>query len=237
MGSPQIVNMTEPEEERSFSRGRFQIYHVGGQRFGRAVYQPGWRWSEHVGPLVSTALCDVAHVGLVLSGRAAVKMADGTELIMGPGDWFSVPPGHDSWVVGDEEYVSLHLLGADAYAAPREPKAATPVSKRTVPAIPWREVCEGWTLLSDPALHVIQERMPAKTCELRHVHEATVQFYYVLDGQANVVVGDKTVSLSPGEGIEIVPGEPHQMRNDSGDSLEFLVASSRPPRGDRVDPP
>jgi mannose-6-phosphate isomerase-like protein (cupin superfamily) len=79
--------------------------------------------------------------------------------------------------------------------------------------------------------------MPAKTCELRHVHEATVQFYYVLDGQADVVVGDETVTLSPGEGIEIAPGAPHQMRNDSGDPLEFLVASSRPPRSDRADLP
>jgi hypothetical protein len=115
---PQIINMTDPTEERSFPFGRFQVYAIGESRFGRAVYQPGWRWTEHVGPTAGTTLCDVAHVGLVLSGRAGVTMADGTSLVMSPGDWFSIPPGHDSWVIGDEEYVSLHLLGADEYATP-----------------------------------------------------------------------------------------------------------------------
>jgi quercetin dioxygenase-like cupin family protein len=60
--------------------------------------------------------CQVEHVGLVMSGQAAVKMDDGSEVVMGPGDFFHVPPGHDSWVVGDEEYVSLHILGGDEYA-------------------------------------------------------------------------------------------------------------------------
>jgi mannose-6-phosphate isomerase-like protein (cupin superfamily) len=59
-------------------------------------------------------------VGIVLSGRAAVKMADGTELILEAGDVFAIPPGHDSWVVGEEPYVSLHLLGAAGYAARHE---------------------------------------------------------------------------------------------------------------------
>lgn len=64
-----------------------------------------------------------------------------------------------------------------------------------------REVCEGWTLLSRPELHVIQERIPPGTYQLRHVHEATTQSYYVLDGQPNVVIGDGTVSMGPREGI------------------------------------
>jgi mannose-6-phosphate isomerase-like protein (cupin superfamily) len=84
---------------------------------GRATYEPGWRWSEHVGPTAGTKSCEVEHVGLVVSGRAAVRMDDGTELVLEPGDLFYVPPRHDSWVVGDEPYVSLHFLGADRYAA------------------------------------------------------------------------------------------------------------------------
>jgi quercetin dioxygenase-like cupin family protein len=53
----------------------------------------------------------------VLSGAAAVKMADGSERVMNAGEFFYVPPGHDSWVVGDEPYVSLHIMGSESYAA------------------------------------------------------------------------------------------------------------------------
>src|SRR5947209_3806597 len=77
---------------------------------------PGWKWSEHVQRVAGTPSCQVEHVGLVLSGRAKVRMDDGTEVDLGPGDLFYVAPGHDSWVVGEEPYVSLHFLGADQYA-------------------------------------------------------------------------------------------------------------------------
>ena len=70
-----------------------------------------------MGAASGSALCDVEHVGIVVSGRAAVRMADGTEFVMEPGDLFEIPGGHDSWVVGDEPYVSLHLQGAPGYAA------------------------------------------------------------------------------------------------------------------------
>jgi quercetin dioxygenase-like cupin family protein len=113
-----LVNLEEPTETRHFEKGRFDVYRVGPTTLGRASYEPGWRWSEHVGPAVGAELCDVEHVGLVLSGQAAVATADGTERVMGPGDFFYVPPGHDSWVVGDEPYVSLHILGSEDYAAP-----------------------------------------------------------------------------------------------------------------------
>ncbi|HEY2599998.1 MAG TPA: cupin domain-containing protein [Thermoleophilaceae bacterium] len=84
---------------------------------GRATYEPGWRWSEHVGAPTGERSCQVEHVGLVMSGRAAVKMDDGKERVMAPGDFFYVPPGHDSWVVGDEPYVSLQIMGSEDYAA------------------------------------------------------------------------------------------------------------------------
>jgi quercetin dioxygenase-like cupin family protein len=112
-----LVNFDSPAEVREFERGRFEVYSVGPMTLGRATYDPGWRWSEHVGAATGEASCPVEHVGLVLSGRAAVKMDDGTEKVMGPGDFFYVPPGHDSWVVGDEPYVSLHIMGSEEYAA------------------------------------------------------------------------------------------------------------------------
>jgi quercetin dioxygenase-like cupin family protein len=108
-----LISLDRPTEVRTFEKGRFEVYSVGPMTLGRAIYEPGWRWSEHVGE----GSCQVEHVGLVLSGRAAVRMDDGTERVMGPGELFHVPPGHDSWVVGEEPYVSLHVMGGEDYAA------------------------------------------------------------------------------------------------------------------------
>jgi quercetin dioxygenase-like cupin family protein len=113
-----IKRLDDPDEERRFEKGFFRLVSVGGSEIGRAEYEPGWRWSTHVGPAAGTASCEVEHVGLVVSGRVAVKMDGGEEHVLSPGDVFYVPPGHDSWVVGNEPYVSLHLQGASAYAAP-----------------------------------------------------------------------------------------------------------------------
>ena len=112
-----LVPLDAPTEAREFEKGRFEVYAVGPMTLGRATYEPGWRWSEHVGPATGEASCPVEHVGLVVSGRAAVRMDDGTERVMEPGEFFYVPPGHDSWVVGDEPYVSLHIMGSEDYAA------------------------------------------------------------------------------------------------------------------------
>ena len=106
-----------PDETRMFARGKFEVIHIGGMTIGRATYEPGWRWSEHVGRELGSSLCQVEHVGLVVSGRATAAMHDGTVFEMKPGDLFYIPPGHDSWVVGEEPYVSLHLMGAGDYAS------------------------------------------------------------------------------------------------------------------------
>lgn len=113
----EIRRFDRPDEARTFDHGSFEILHVGGMTIGRAVYGPGWRWSEHVAPTAGTPTCQVEHLGMVVSGQAAIGMDDGREVIVGPGDVFAVPQGHDSWVVGDEPYESLHFLGADDYAA------------------------------------------------------------------------------------------------------------------------
>jgi len=106
-----------PDEIREFPFGRFELVHLGGMTIGRASYQPGWKWSVHVGAALDKTSCDVEHVGMVVSGCATAAMDDGKIIEMRPGDIFYIPPGHDSWVVGDEPYVSLHLLGAGDYAA------------------------------------------------------------------------------------------------------------------------
>lgn len=112
----EIRRFEETAERREFEHGSFELVSLGGMTVGRASYEPGWIWSEHVGKPAGQELCEVEHVGLVVSGRCAVKMADGSEAVLGPGDLFFIRPGHDSWVVGEEPYVSLHLLGASDYA-------------------------------------------------------------------------------------------------------------------------
>lgn len=112
-----LKRFEQPDEVRTFELGCFEIVKVGGMTIGRATYQPGWRWSEHVGRTTGAAHCHVEHVGMVISGSAAAAMADGKVVVMRTGDLFYVPPEpHDSWVVGDKPYVSLHFLGADHYA-------------------------------------------------------------------------------------------------------------------------
>ena len=106
-----------PDEARVFERGRLELVEIGGMTVGRATYQPGWKWSEHVGPALGATRCVVEHVGLVVSGTATVAFEDGRVIELREGSLFHVPAvPHDSWVVGDRPYVSIHLLGAGAYA-------------------------------------------------------------------------------------------------------------------------
>lgn len=101
--SPDDVFRADGIEERSVQ--------MGEQTLGRATVQPGWRWSVHVQPLVGTSLCMVRHVGVVLGGRLHVRLADGREIEVGPDDVFDLPSGHDAWVVGDEPFETVEVLG------------------------------------------------------------------------------------------------------------------------------
>lgn len=106
-----------PDETRVMIKGKFELVHIGGMTIGRATYEPGWKWSEHVGPSVGVSRCSVEHVGMVLAGTATAAFDDGSVIELKAGELFYIPPApHDSWVVGDEEYVSLHFLGAGEYA-------------------------------------------------------------------------------------------------------------------------
>ncbi|HTS27937.1 MAG TPA: cupin domain-containing protein [Bryobacteraceae bacterium] len=111
-----LKRFESPDEVRTFLKGKFEIVRFPGVTVGRATYEPGWKWSEHVGPTVGATSCPVEHVGMVVSGRAVAAMDDGRIIEMSAGDLFYIPPGHDSWVLGDQPYVSLHFLGADSYA-------------------------------------------------------------------------------------------------------------------------
>ena len=112
-----LKNFDRPDEIRNFDKGKFEIVRLAGMTIGRATYEPGWKWSVDVSPLSGTDFCNVEHLGMVISGSATVAFKDGEVHTMKKGDIFYVPPlPHDSWVIGEKEYVSFHFLGADGYA-------------------------------------------------------------------------------------------------------------------------
>ena len=112
-----LKQFDNPDEVTHFDKGKFETVTLGGLTIGRATYQPGWKWSEDVGAGIGEKFCTVEHVGMVVSGCATAAFPDGRVTEMKAGDLFYVPPEpHDSWVVGDEPYVSLHFLGASDYA-------------------------------------------------------------------------------------------------------------------------
>ena len=115
-----LKRFEQPDEVRVFEKGRFELVKIGGMTIGRASYEPGWKWSVHVGAATGAKSCQVEHIGLVVAGKATAAMDDGRVIEMKAGDLFYVPPGHDSWVVGDEPYVSLHFLGAETYASAKK---------------------------------------------------------------------------------------------------------------------
>lgn len=111
-----LKRFDKPDETRIFEKGKFDLLRIGGMVIGRATYEPGWKWSAHVGAADGLTHCMVEHVGMVISGKAVAAMKAGKIIEMKVGDVFYIAPGHDSWVVGDEPYVSLHFMGAADYA-------------------------------------------------------------------------------------------------------------------------
>ena len=111
-------SLDKPDETRPFEagKGKLDLVNTDNGPVGRARFEPGWRWSEHVKPIAKTDSCEAAHAGYVISGRMKVVMNDGTEDEFGPGDLMICPPGHDAWIVGDEACVVVDWTGFAHYA-------------------------------------------------------------------------------------------------------------------------
>ena len=103
-------NFDTPDDKRNFEHGQLQLVNLPGVTFARAVFGPGWRWSTDVKPTARTESCQLAHTSVVVSGTLHVRMDDGTEVELGPGDAHVVSPGHDAWVVGDEDCVIIDYI-------------------------------------------------------------------------------------------------------------------------------
>lgn len=105
-----------PDETRTPPNTRVEVVRLGADTAARFTFQPGWRWSESVKPVVGTDSCQARHVGAVVSGRLHVAHTDGTEAEAGPGDAYVIEAGHDAWVVGDEPVVAFEFESAETYA-------------------------------------------------------------------------------------------------------------------------
>ena len=112
----QLKNFEKPDEVRKFDKGYVELVNIGGATVGRAVFEPGWRWSKSVQPIVHTHSCEAAHFQYHISGVLRVKMDDGSEYDCKPGDISLIPPGHDAWVVGNETVVIVDFQGMVDYA-------------------------------------------------------------------------------------------------------------------------
>ena len=113
----EVKNFDSPDETRPFEgKGKADVLNIGGRNIGKAVFEPGWKWSENVKPIAGTDSCQVSHLGYCISGGMTVHMDDGTHLEIGPGDVFAIPPGHDAEVGGNEPCVSLDFGEFGDYA-------------------------------------------------------------------------------------------------------------------------
>lgn len=112
----EVKSHAQPDEVRTPDKTRIEVVRLTERVIGRFTLQPGWRWSECIKPVAKTDLCMVSHFGHVCSGSLTVRMSDGTTKTLRAGDSYTIPPGHDAWVEGDEPFTSIEVLNAEAYA-------------------------------------------------------------------------------------------------------------------------
>ncbi|MGD0819162.1 MAG: cupin domain-containing protein [Desulfomonilia bacterium] len=116
MEKAEAKSFDKPDEVRTFPKGRLELIKIGGATIGRAIFEPGWRWSTSVQPLAKTKSCEAPHFQYHVSGTIRIVMDDGTELECKAGDVSLLPVGHDAWVVGDEPVVVVDFQGMVDYA-------------------------------------------------------------------------------------------------------------------------
>lgn len=113
-----VKSHATPDEVRAPNKTRVEVCQHEGFTIGRFNFEPGWRWSDCVKPVVKTDLCQLSHVGYAVSGRLTVEMRDGTQKTINAGDSYTIPPGHDAWVEGNERFVGIEVMSADVFAKP-----------------------------------------------------------------------------------------------------------------------
>jgi quercetin dioxygenase-like cupin family protein len=111
-----VKSHNTPDEKRRPEKTEVDVIKFGDQTVGRFTFQPGWRWSECIKPLVQTESCQLNHIGYCVSGDLTVQTTDGRQVNIGSGDSYAIPPGHDSWVNGDQPFVGIEFVSAAEFA-------------------------------------------------------------------------------------------------------------------------
>src|SRR5262245_32213323 len=107
-----------PDEVRTPDKTRVEVVRLEGFTFGRFNFDPGWRWSECVKPVVGTESCQVSHAGYAVSGQLQVRLDDGTEKTIRAGESYTIPPGHDGWNESSEPFIAIEVMSAEQFARP-----------------------------------------------------------------------------------------------------------------------
>lgn len=114
----EVKSHETPDEARTPSKTLVEVVRMQGFTMGRFNFEPGWRWSDCIKPVAKTDSCQASHVGYAVAGRLTVRIDDGTQKTISPGESYTIPPGHDAWVEGDERFVAIEVMSADQYAKP-----------------------------------------------------------------------------------------------------------------------
>ena len=184
-----VKRLSEPDETIRAKGVVSGLSDLGGATIAYDVHQPGWRWSTDVKPLVGTASCEVHHVGYVVSGHMGVRLDSGEERIVGPGEAFAIPPGHDGWVEGDEPLETLDWTGAQEWLRPADSTRVlaslvmtdivdSTGQLRTLGDRRWREVLAG---------HDERLRAIAESSGVRFTESTGDGFLFAFDGAARAV--------------------------------------------------
>jgi quercetin dioxygenase-like cupin family protein len=113
-----VKSHSSPDEVRSPAKTRVEVVRLEGFTLGRLSFEPGWRWSECIKPVAQTDSCQLSHVGYAVAGRITIRLQDGTQKTIVAGDAYTIPPGHDAWVEGDEPFVCIEVMSAEQFAKP-----------------------------------------------------------------------------------------------------------------------
>ena len=187
----QRKSFATPDEVRPFEHGRIDVVHLDETALARLIYQPRWRWSTDVAPIIGGTSCQNRHVGYVISGRLHVMLDDGTELELRGNDAYEIPPGHDAWVVGDEAWDVIEFASARVYGV--RPDAA---EERTLATLLFTDIVDStatvervgdaaWrTMLLD---HNDQMRAQLDRFRGREITTTGDGFVAVFDGAARAV--------------------------------------------------
>jgi class 3 adenylate cyclase len=207
----QRKNFATPDQVRQFPTGRFEIVRLDEVEVGRYVLRPGWHWAKDVGPIVGTRSCQLRHIGYAISGSIEVRMDEGTVLVIGPGDAYEVPPGHDVRVVGDEPFDAVEFNSAQAFGlSPEELGERTPATILFSDVVGSTAMLEelgdrAWTKLLYE--HNVRIRAAIDRFRGREIGSAGDGFLALFDGAAKAVRAGQLMDPSMAElGIRVRVG-------------------------------